>query len=233
MDYQVVLQVITILSVLVYGVNIGLSIGLANLSKKIITLICILYGGSVLLLGSTVTEYADVLIEFMNTNSMFTNLLLGTILMVAGLLTIREWRKHDNNTVISILLSTIVPYACFMISLMFLNASLSSSIDLSSWTNKGFMAILVIIIILITYHISKNSKINKKPYQIVLGNYMITLGAYYIVSTLISPNMMMMRDEKLAAITIDSPLNLLLITVALIVVVLIGIYYNKEDNILK
>ena len=62
---------------------------------------------------------------------------------------------------------------------------------------------------------------------------MITLGAYYIVSTLISPNMMMMRDEKLAAITIDSPLNLLLITVALIVVVLIGIYYNKEDNILK
>ena len=233
MDYQVVLQVITILSVLVYGVNIGLSIGLANLSKKIITLICILYGGSVLLLGSTVTEYADVLIEFMNTNSMFTNLLLGTILMVAGLLTIREWRKHDNNTVISILLSTIVPYACFMISLMFLNASLSSSIDLSSWTNKGFMAILVIVIILITYHISKNSKINKKPYQIVLGNYMITLGAYYIVSTLISPNMMMMRDEKLAAITIDSPLNLLLITVALIVVVLIGIYYNKEDNILK
>lgn len=233
MDYQVVLQVITILSVLVYGVNIGLSIGLANLSKKIITLICILYGGSVLLLGSTVTEYADVLIEFMNTNSMFTNLLLGTILMVAGLLTIREWRKHDNNTVISILLSTIVPYTCFMISLMFLNASLSSSIDLSSWTNKGFMAILVIIIILITYHISKNSKINKKPYQIVLGNYMITLGAYYIVSTLISPNMMMMRDEKLAAITIDSPLNLLLITVALIVVVLIGIYYNKEDNILK
>ena len=233
MDYQVVLQVITILSVLVYGVNIGLSIGLANLSKKIITLICILYGGSVLLLGSTVTEYADVLIEFMNTNSMFTNLLLGTILMVAGLLTIREWRKHDNNTVISILLSTIVPYACFMISLMFLNASLSSSIDLSSWTNKGFMAILVIIIILITYHISKNSKINKKPYHIVLGNYMITLGAYYIVSTLISPNMMIMRDEKLAAITIDSPLNLLLITVALIVVVLIGIYYNKEDNILK
>lgn len=233
MDYQVVLQVITILSVLVYGVNIGLSIGLANLSKKIITLICILYGGSVLLLGSTVTEYADVLMEFMNTNSMFTNLLLGTILMVAGLLTIREWRKHDNNTVISILLSTIVPYTCFMISLMFLNASLSSSIDLSSWTNKGFMAILVIIIILITYHISKNSKINKKPYQIVLGNYMITLGAYYIVSTLISPNMMMMRDEKLAAITIDSPLNLLLITVALIVVVLIGIYYNKEDNILK
>lgn len=233
MDYQIVLQLITILSVLVYGVNIGLSIGLANLSKRVIALICILYGGSVLLLGSMVTEYADILIDFMNTNNMFTNLLLGTILIVAGLLTIREWRKHDNNTIISILLSTIVPYACFMISLMFLNASLSSSLDLNSWTNKGYMAMLLIIIILITYYVSKNSKINKKPYQIVLGNYMITLGAYYIVSTLISPNMMMMRDEKLAAITIDSPLNLLLIIVALIVVILIGIYYNKEDNILK
>lgn len=233
MDYQVVLQLITILSVLVYGVNIGLSIGLANLSKKVIILICILYGGSVLLLGSMVTEYADILIDFMNTNSMFTNLLLGTILIVAGLLTIREWRKHDNNTIISILLSTIVPYACFMISLMFLNASLSSSLDLNSWTNKGYMAMLLIVIILITYYVSKNSKINKKPYQIVLGNYMITLGAYYIVSTLISPNMMMMRDSKLAAITIDSPLNLLLITIALIIVIFIGIYYNKEDNILK
>lgn len=233
MDYSVILQIITILSVLVYGVNIGLSIGLANLSKKVITLICILYGGSVFILGSMVTRYADILIEFMNTNNMFTNLLLGTILIIAGILTIREWRKHDNNTVISILLSTIVPYACFIISLMFLNASLTSVIDLNSLRIKLYFAIFLIIIILITYYISKHSKINKKPYQIVLGNYMITLGAYYIVSTLISPNMMTMRNEKLAAITIDSPLNMLIIMILFIIIVFIGIYLNKEDNLLK
>lgn len=233
MDYSVILQIITIISVLVYGVNIGLSIGLANLSKKVISLVCILYGGSVLILGSMVTKYANILIEFMNTNNMFTNLLLGCLLVIAGLLTIREWRKHDNNTIISILLSTIVPYACFMISLMFLNASLSTTIDLNSYTVKGYMALLVVIVILFTYYIAKRSKINKKPYQIVLGNYMITLGAYYIVSTLISPNMMTMRNQKLAAITIDSPINFVLIIIAVLIIVYIGIYLNKEDNILK
>lgn len=233
MDYSVVLELITILSVLVYGVNIGLSIGLANLSKKVIALICILYGGSVFLLGSMVTKYSTFLLEFMNANNTFTNLALATLLIVAGLLTVREWRKHDNNTIVSIMLSTIVPYICFMISLMFLNASLSTVIDLNSWTTKGYMAAFLIVVIVFTYYLAKHSKISKKPYQIVLGNYMITLGAYYLVSTLISPNMMMMRSGKLAAITIDSPLNLLLTVISFIVIVAIGVYINREENLLK
>ncbi len=232
MDYSVVLQLITILSVIVYGVNIGLSIGLANLSKKVIFLISLLYGGSVLLLGSMVTKYSEVIIDFMNTNNIFTNLTLACMLIIAGLLTIREWRRHDNNTFISIILSTLVPYICFMISLMFLNASLTSVIDLNSWKIKGLMALFLIVIILITYAISKHSKLNKKPYQIVLGNYMNTLGAYYLVSTLISPNMVM-RNEKLAAITIESPLNILLVFIAVIILIFIGLYLNREDNILK
>lgn len=233
MDYSILLEIITILSVLVYGVNIGLSIGLANLSKKVILLVCILYGGSIFLLGSFVTKYSGVLIEFMNANNTFTNLALAVMLILAGILTIREWRMHDNNTIISILLSTIVPYICFMISLMFLNASLTTVIDLNSLNVKAYMALVLIAVILITYFISKRSKNNKKPYQIILGNYMTTLGAYYLVTTLISPNMLMMRNEKLAVITIESPLNLFLIVSAFVIIVIIGIYLNKKDNLLK
>ena len=233
MDYLVVLQLITILSVLVYGVNIGLSIGLANLSKKVISLICVLYGGSVFLLGTFVSSYANIILEFISFNSMFSNLALATILIIAGILTIREWRLHDNNTIVSILLSTVVPYICFMISLMFLNTSLSSLVDLNSVKVKGIMYLFLIIIILLTYFISKHSKISKKPYQIVLGNYMITLGAYYLVSTLISPNMMIMRSEKLAAITISSPIALLSVVFLVIVMIAVGVMLNREDNIYR
>jgi predicted transporter len=233
MDYLVILQLITILSVLVYGVNIGLSTGLANLSKKVISLICILYGGSVFLLGSFVSSYANIILEFISANSMFSNLTLAVLLIVAGILTIREWRLHDNNTIVSILLSTVVPYICFMISLMFLNSSLSSLMDLNSIKVKGVISLFLIIIILLTYFISKHSKISKKPYQIVLGNYMITLGAYYLVSTLISPNMMIMRSEKLAAITISSPIALLSVVFLVVVMIAIGVMLNREDNIYK
>ncbi len=233
MDYLVVLQLITILSVLVYGVNIGLSIGLANLSKKVISLICVLYGGSVFLLGTFVSSYANIILEFISSNSMFSNLALATILIIAGILTIREWRLHDNNTIVSILLSTVVPYICFMISLMFLNTSLSSLVDLNSVKVKGIMSLFLIIIILLTYFISKHSKISKKPYQIVLGNYMITLGAYYLVSTLISPNMMIMRSEKLAAITISSPIALVSVVFLVIVMIAVGVMLNREDNIYR
>lgn len=184
-------------------------------------------------MGSFVSKHSTVLIEFMNVNSTFTNLALAALLIIAGLLTVREWRLHDNNSIVSIILSTAVPYICFMISLMFMNASLSTVIDLDSWTNKAYMAMFLIIVILFTYYIAKHSKINKKPYQIVLGNYMITLGAYYLVSTLISPNMMTMRNQKLATITIDSPLNLALTVIIFIVIVAIGVYLNKEENILK
>ena len=62
---------------------------------------------------------------------------------------------------------------------------------------------------------------------------MITLGAYYLVSTLISPNMMIMRSEKLAAITISSPIALLSVVFLVIVMIAVGVMLNREDNIYR
>ena len=53
MDMMSVLwQVGIFASVLVFGVKIGLASGLANLSKKLFAIICIAYGGGVVLISA-------------------------------------------------------------------------------------------------------------------------------------------------------------------------------------
>ena len=64
MDMMSVLwQVGIFASVLVFGVKIGLASGLANLSKKLFAIICIAYGGGVVLISAIASLYADQLIQ--------------------------------------------------------------------------------------------------------------------------------------------------------------------------
>lgn len=64
MDMMSVLwQVGIFASVMVFGVKIGLASGLANLSKKLFAIICIAYGGGVVLISAIASLFAEQLIH--------------------------------------------------------------------------------------------------------------------------------------------------------------------------
>ncbi len=228
----IILQFLAVMSILVYGVNIGLATGLADLSKRVILFICLLYGGSVYYINYLGSTYTDIILEFVSSNNNLFYVSLGLLLIVAGIVTIREWRLHDKNTLLSIILSLSVPYLCFMLSLLLLNSYLTSTIDLTNYTIKILSSLVLIAIILITYFASKRSKSAKKSYQVIMGNYMISLGLYYLISIMVTPNIVTMRTEKLAAVSIEYPEMMVLLIISVIIMILYGIKNNK-NNILK
>ena len=64
MDMMSVLwQVGIFASVLVFGIKIGLASGLANPSKRLFALICILYGGGVILISYIAPCFAEQLVQ--------------------------------------------------------------------------------------------------------------------------------------------------------------------------
>ena len=64
MDMMSVLWQFGILAaILVFGVKVGLASGLANLSKKLLAIICIGYGGGVLLISAVASLYAEQLTQ--------------------------------------------------------------------------------------------------------------------------------------------------------------------------
>lgn len=224
MDITNILLALTILSVLVYGVNVGLATGLAKLSKTILLIIMAVYGGSLIITREIILPHSTVIMEVLSKNTNTFYLSLAIILLAAGILTIREWRIHDKQTKTSILLSIITPYPCFILSILALTIMLSQySIELGNYVSLG-----LIFVILLTYTISRYTKLINRPYQVILGNFMISLGTYYLISALVTPNISTIRSEKLAAITIQSPTNLILLTIAIIVMMIVGIIINRK-----
>ena len=230
----VLFQILIILSVIVFGINIGLATGLAKISKKLLSIICVVYGSTIVILGYIATIHSEVILSMIQGSNTEFYLLLAAILLMAGILTIREWRLHDKNTNLAIYLSIIAPYPCYILSIIALILYINPSGDLESTKLIILIALSLIIIILFTYFISKHTKLIKKPYQTILGNFMISLGSYYLLLALIMPNMAIMRSKELAAIKIGSVPDTIGVIILLIIFLTIGIIMNRQDeDILK
>ena len=92
MDMMGVLwQVGIFASVLVFGVKIGLASGLANLSKKLFAVICIAYGGGVVLISAIASLYSEQLVQAIYSYNTIFYIIMASIMIIAGLFTIREW----------------------------------------------------------------------------------------------------------------------------------------------
>ena len=99
MDMMSVLwQVGIFASVLVFGIKIGLASGLANLPKKLFAVICIAYGGGVILISYIASFFADQLVQAIYSYNTIFYIAMASIMIIAGLFTIREWKIHDKNT---------------------------------------------------------------------------------------------------------------------------------------
>ena len=230
----VLFQILILLSILIFGINIGLATGLAKLSKKLLSLICIVYGGSILLMGYVCVIHSEIISSVIQGSNTEFYLLLAGIMLIAGILTIREWRVHDGNTKLSIYLSLIAPYPCYILSLIALILYINPTKDMESIKLILFIVVALIIVIVLTYIISKYTRLVKKAYQTIMGNFMITLGSYYLLLALIMPNISIIRSGDLAAIKIGSIEEIIEFIILLIVLLIIGFILNrKSEGILK
>ena len=205
MDMMSVLwQVGIFASVLVFGVKIGLASGLANLSKKLFAIICIAYGGGVVLISAIASLYADQLIQAIYGYNTIFYIIMASIMIIAGLFTIREWKIHDKNTSTATSLAIIAPCPCCF----------------------GSVAVMVV-----TY-LASNTIVRfiRKPYPIVLGNFMLLLGAYFLLSAIVIPNIAGALTKTVSPISISSPQDILMVILAFAILIVGGMVLTKRGR---
>ena len=235
MDMMSVLwQVGIFASVLVFGIKIGLASGLANLSKRLFALICILYGGGVVLISAIASLYADQLIEAIyGYNTMFY-IIMASIMIIAGLFTIREWKLHDKNTSTATSLAIIAPCPCCFGSIIASVLIVAPTIGVSSLNLSWYAAAALVGVMIVTYFASNTIiRFINKPYPIVLGNFMLLLGAYFLLSAIVIPNIAGVLSKTQTPISIGSPQDILLIILAFAILMVGGIVLNRRGNILE
>lgn len=232
MDMMSVLwQVGIFASVLVFGVKIGLASGLANLSKKLFAVICILYGGGVLLISYIASFYADQLVQAIYSYNTIFYIIMASIMIIAGLVTIREWKIHDKNTSTATSLAIIAPCPCCFGSIIASVLIVAPTIGVSSLDLSAYAAAALVIVMVVTYFASNTIvRILKRPYPVVLGNFMLLLGAYFLLSAIVIPNIAGAMTKTLTPITISSPQDILMIVLAFAILIVSGVVLTKRGR---
>lgn len=237
MDIMSILWQLGVLAaVLVFGVKIGLASGLANLSKKLFAAICIGYGGSVFLLSSISSLYAEQITTAIYEYNTLFYIVMATVMILAGMLTIREWKVHNKNTSTATCLAVIAPCPCCFGSIIVSILIVAPTIGVGISNLSAFVSVALVVVMIITYFASSLIlRVVNKPYPIILGNFMLLLGAYFLVSAIVIPNIASVANsDNLTPISIGSPDTLIGVIIVMIVLIVIGVFINKRsDGLLK
>ena len=230
---SVLWQVGIFASVLVFGIKIGLASGLANLSKKLFAIICLAYGGGVIVISAIASLFAEQLIQAIYSYNTIFYIIMASIMIIAGLFTIREWKIHDKNTSTATSLAIIAPCPCCFGSIIASVLVVAPTIGVSSLNLSWYAAAALVGVMVVTY-LASNTIIRfiKKPYPVVLGNFMLLLGAYFLLSAIVIPNIAGVMSKTLTPITIGSPQDILMIIVAFAILVVGGVLLNRRGSIL-
>ena len=228
---SVLLQVDIFASVLVFGVKIGLASGLANLSKKLFAIICIAYGGGVVLISAIASLYADQLIQAIYGYNTIFYIIMASIMIIAGLFTIREWKIHDKNTSTATSLAIIAPCPCCFGSIIASVLIVAPTIGVSSLNLSWYAAAALVAVMVVTY-LASNTIVRfiRKPYPIVLGNFMLLLGAYFLLSAIVIPNIAGALTKTVSPISISSPQDILMVILAFAILIVGGMVLTKRGR---
>lgn len=218
-------------AVLIFGVKLGLASGLANMSRKLFACICASYGIGVLIISYIASFYAnEITAAIYSYNSLFY-VVMAVIMIVAGLLTIREWKAHEKNTSTATCLVVIAPCPCCFGSIVVSILMVAPIIGVGAFHLSIFVAIALIVVMIITYLASNTiMKIIKKPYPVVLGNFMLFLGAYFLLSAIVIPNIIELLGKSTTGLSISSPQTLLAVLVFVLALIMAGAFINKRGS---
>jgi predicted transporter len=227
-------QVGILASVLVFGIKIGLASGMANFSKKIITIIAASYGIGVYLIARIASMYSTEITEFVYGNNSAFYLIMAVIMIIAGVLTVREWKVHEKNTSQATAIAIIAPCPCCFMSIVVSVLLVAPTVGLGVNDLSPYVAIALFFTILISYFVSGLvMRIIKKPYPVILGNFMLFLGLYFLVSSLFLPNIAAAFQNNMGSIIIANT-NLILWAVAIFVFfVVVGVFITRKTSYLK
>ena len=221
-------------AVLIFGFKLGLATGLANMSKKYLAWVSIGYGGGVLVLAEISSFYTNQITELIYTYNFEFFLIMAIIMIAAGIFTIREYKVFERNTTAATCMAVVAPCPCCFGSIIVSILLVAPTVGLGTVELSVYVALALVLTIVLTYFASNYLiKFIKKPYPIVLGNFMFFLGIYFLLSALFLPNIATMLGNPMDAITIGSVNHLIGVLILIILVMVLGGIYYKKHNFLS
>ena len=220
-------------AVILFGTKLGIASGFANLSKRNLALLCLAYGGGIMLLSAIASLYTKQITEIINSYNSIIYLIMAIIMIFSGIYTIKEWKKHENNTMRTTRMILVAPCPCYFGSILASIIMAAPTIGLGAFSLSQYVAIAMVLVILIGYFASNLIvKFLKKPYPIVIGNFMLFLGIYFLLSSILIPNIIQAFNQSMRFMTIPSLTSLALTFLLAIGIAIMGIMISRRNDFL-
>jgi len=216
-------------AIIIFGIKIGLSLGFSGLSRKVSAIIILLYGLGTLLLSKLASGYADVLQTFIYEYNFVIFIVMSLMILYAGFHTIKEWEVNQKNSVASCSLAMIAPCPCCFGAVIASIVLISPTLGISTFELGKYASVILMITISAVYLLSDAiSRLIKIPRPVMMGNFMIFAGFYFLISALMIPNIvagMSMQMSPMECPEVSSLGHVFAITFGLL---LIGYIKNKK-----
>ncbi|RAP49322.1 MAG: hypothetical protein BZ133_08140 [Methanosphaera sp. SHI613] len=221
-------------AVLVFGVKIGMAMGFANLTKKQVLIISLINAISIIVLSKLCEPYTDLLYQIINQYSYVLFGLMAIIIFITGVKTVRDWKLDQKTHASATCLALIVPCPCCIAAIIGTIIITAPMMSISTLLLGNISAFLLILVIILFYFLSEKivEKINK-PYPVVLGNFMIFVGLYFLIAMSILPNLSRVLLDNYDSFTFSIPYDLLGIFGVLALVVMIVYFIESKTNYLN
>lgn len=216
--------------ILLFGINIGLALGITKFSSGKTLVVSLLYG-AVLFALSILSSYAAPIYNSANNYMAYIIGIMAIITVMCGIYTIFNW-KQDKKRIYSFKSVTIITpsICCFtgftLAAILFTNNNAEPSYALISI----LMAAIFIVIIFVFNLFSKFLRYAERPYPVVMGNYMILNGFYFLIAALFIPNIKSLSAMQMNPLSVGFSTNMIFMIMAGIGVLLVGVYLKTEDK---
>jgi len=227
---ELVWECLIVSLVLLFSVNIGLAMGFTEIRKKEAIALSISYG--------LVTLIISILANFLN-STLYSTInycifavlgIIGVITLLSGIYTIKKWKETKKELYSLKSAAMLSSSICYFAGFMSAAVLLSKEITTSFLEFNLFMSIALILAIMGFYLFSKILRHAEMPYPVLLGNFMILNGFYFLISAAFIPNIAKMSSLQASALTINSDLSsLIFMIMAFAGIILLGAYLKGEE----
>lgn len=204
----------------------GMGISLKKVNKLNFALITFVYAIIIFMLLFVISFSKSLLYGILNQYIAEIVGILGLFALLAGIFTIKNWKSNKEITYLNNF-AYIAPVICGVVGVI---SAYSLLIGPNSQYNIELMLIIffgILITNLVAFCFSKYLKKLEKPYPIIVSNFMVLVGFFFIMFAAFIPNLATLSNMHMSPLYLKSTDYVFFLVLAVVGIFLCGVFIQN------
>ncbi len=188
------------MGIIIFALKVSLGCGLASLSRKETLCIATLYLALSLVMGLVVGLMPEGATSSIMNMGVAMHMVIALLLVAMGVVTAREWNRHGRDLSRKTFWVLSVPCPACLAATFLSCSALAGLLEVAGWKVGSVVGLIFFVSIAIMS--TTVGKVVKAPSA--LGNVMIFVGLFYILSMLLIPAYLKTQSTPFAPVTIPA-----------------------------